>query len=36
MDGLCSGISDEELGCVVSVLKKMENNIMHMGGANKE
>jgi DNA-binding MarR family transcriptional regulator len=36
MEGLYSGISDEELGCVVSVLKKMENNITHMGGATKE
>lgn len=33
MEGLYSGISDEELSCVVKVLKKMEKNIMNMGGA---
>jgi DNA-binding MarR family transcriptional regulator len=33
MEGLYSGISDEELGCVASVLKKMENNIIQIDGA---
>lgn len=32
MEGLYSGISDEELGFVVNVLKKMDDNIKHMGG----
>ncbi|MDF2671928.1 MAG: MarR family transcriptional regulator [Clostridiales bacterium] len=36
MEGLYSGISDEELGSVVKVLKKMEKNITNMGGAGKE
>lgn len=35
IEGLYSGISDEELSCVVTVLKKMEKNIMNMGGAEK-
>jgi DNA-binding MarR family transcriptional regulator len=36
MEGLYSGINDEELGYVANILKKMENNIMRMGGVNKE
>jgi len=32
MEGLYSGISEEELGIAVNVLKKMENNIMHREG----
>jgi DNA-binding MarR family transcriptional regulator len=36
MEGLYSGISEAELGCVTNVLKKMEDNIKNMGGNRKQ
>lgn len=35
MEGLYSGISDEELDSMVSILKRMENNIKQMSGGDK-
>lgn len=36
MEGLYSGIEEQELEGVVKVLKKMEDNIKHMAGERKE
>lgn len=33
MEGLYSGINEEELGCLINVLKKMDDNIKHMSDA---
>lgn len=35
IEGLYSGITAEELGCAVNVLKKMEKNILSMGEVEK-